>query len=225
MPSARKPVSIRSTQAHGDDTAGGQNAVGGCLEIDDEENEGNQDQQDAGEVDGQVGECQERQDSGDHAHHPGQEEAGMGDPERHADHGQPKQQVGDVRVRGRLEHLVEIREVEALDGGVGGVQRVGLAEFDHLPSVKIAQQCLNVAALKVNDSQPRRQCSVGKAVKARRLGGGVGEYRRGLGEALLELTQDPSVLIPHRGGVGLLEDRAHKGGDHGLTPPPHCTAS
>ncbi len=42
---------------------------------------------------------------------------------------------------------------------------------------------------------------------------GLLEQRRRLREALLELVDDPSVLLVHRLRVGLGEDRAHDSGD------------
>jgi hypothetical protein len=56
--------------------------------------------------------------------------------------------------------------------------------------------------------QSWRQCSLGS--EGEDLGAGLVEERRRLGEALLELGDDPAVLRVHRPWIGLGEDRARR---------------
>ena len=49
---------------------------------------------------------------------------------------------------------------------------------------------------------------LGEAVEREQVGPGLVEHGGGVGEALLELGDDPPVLLPEGGRVGLLEDRA-----------------
>jgi hypothetical protein len=64
--------------------------------------------------------------------------------------------------------------------------------------------------------QSCRQCSFGKRAKGEQVGARLVERRRGLGEALLELVDDPPVSLVHGGGVGLGEGRAHHRRDEAL---------
>ena len=64
--------------------------------------------------------------------------------------------------------------------------------------------------------QSCRQCSFGKPVKASRSGAASSEQRSGFGKARLELLGDAGVLLVHRLGVGLGENRAHHRRDEAL---------
>ena len=55
-----------------------------------------------------------------------------------------------------------------------------------------------------------------EAGEGEQVGPGLLEQRRRFGEARLELVDDPGVLLVHRGGVGLGEDRAHHRRDEAL---------
>src|SRR5713101_10065955 len=128
----------------------------GRLEIDDEHGHGQQDQYYARSIDRQVEQRHPGQDAGNYAHHPRQEEPGMGHPEPDGDDGQQQEEVGDVRVRDRLQQAVELAQLDALDGGVGCVQRVCLAALVHLPAVQVFQQAAQVATLQVDDVELER---------------------------------------------------------------------
>ena len=57
---------------------------------------------------------------------------------------------------------------------------------------------------------------LGEGGEGEQVGRGVLKHLRGLGEAFRELLDDPAVLGPGRGGIGLSEGGAHQGGHHRL---------
>src|SRR2546422_4047193 len=140
-------------QGHRDDATGRQDAVGHGFEVDDEEQNREQDQEQARDVDREIEEGQGGQQAGDHPHHARQHQAGMRHPETDPDDRQQKEQVDQVRVGDRLQKLVEPAQIDPLDSGVGGLQRVRVAALGELPAVEILQQGVDVAALEVDDPQ------------------------------------------------------------------------
>ena len=61
-----------------------------------------------------------------------------------------------------------------------------------------------------------RQCLLGHGGEGEDVGPGLVEQLGGGREALLELGHDALMLVVHRGGVGLREDRAHQRGHERL---------
>src|SRR5207237_6288539 len=91
-----------------------------------------------------------------HSNHAGDNQSWVCNAEPDADDRQQEEQVDKVGVGDRLQKLVEAAEIVSVDGGVSGLQRVGMAALDHLPPIEIVEEGVEVAALEVDHPQRDR---------------------------------------------------------------------
>src|SRR3979411_51189 len=110
----------------------------------------------------------------------------MRDPEPDPDDGEQEQKVDEVRVRDRLEQLVEATHVEAHDAGMGGLQGIRLTALRQRATVEILQQGVEVARFQVDDAELY-------GIVGRRVDTLPNRLLRPIGVAVMEGRQSPDV--------------------------------